>query len=185
MSFTDIMSDILLANNTFFDKLEAHKRGLKHYAFSLFLFNKNGEMLIQKRALTKYHSGGFWSNACCSHFRDKNEFQNKENTAKNRLEEEIGIDFQEDLKFVDVFEYCENVGNGLIENEIDYIFTGLIDDDTNFELNKNEVECVKFVSIDELKQDVLKNAHKYTIWFHLILENQILLNKICNSIIKI
>ena len=71
------MSDVLLTDNTLFDKLDTHKKGLKHYAFSVFLFNKKGEFLLQKRATNKYHSGGLWSNTCCSHFRNIDEFNNK------------------------------------------------------------------------------------------------------------
>ena len=145
------MSGILLANGTLFDKLETHKQGLKHYAFSVFLFNKNGELLLQKRAVNKYHSGGLWSNTCCSHFRNENEFQNKEITAKQRLKEELGIDFTGDLQLMKLFEYQAQVGD-LIENEMDYIFTGEINDDiANISKNKkkNEAEEVKFVSLNE------------------------------------
>ena len=169
------MSDILLANGTLFDKLETHKQGLKHYAFSVFLFNKNGELLLQKRAVNKYHSGGLWSNTCCSHFRNIKEFQNKQNTAKRRLKEELGIDFTGDLHLMKVFEYQTQVGD-LIENEIDYIFTGEIDDNIaniSKNINKNEVEEVKFLSSNELKNDIKTNSNLYTEWLKLILNNDI------------
>ena len=175
MNFTCIMSDILLANGTLFDKLKTHKQGLKHYAFSVFLFNKNGELLLQKRAINKYHSGGLWSNTCCSHFRNENEFQNKEITAIERLKEKLGIDFIGDLQFVKIFEYQTQVGD-LIENEIDYIFTGEIDDDIaniSKNINKNEAEEVKFMSLNELKNDIKTNSELYTEWLKLILNNNI------------
>lgn len=169
------MSGILLANGTLFDKLETHKQGLKHYAFSVFLFNKNGELLLQKRAVNKYHSGGLWSNTCCSHFRNENEFQNKEITAKQRLKEELGIDFTGDLQLMKLFEYQAQVGD-LIENEMDYIFTGEINDDIaniSKNINKNEAEEVKFVSLNELKNDIKIHDNFYTEWLKLILNNNI------------
>lgn len=165
------MSDILLANGALFDKLKTHKQGLKHYAFSVFLFNKNGELLLQKRAVNKYHSGGLWSNTCCSHFRNENEFQNKEITAKQRLKEELGIDFTGDLQLMKLFEYQAQVGD-LIENEIDYIFTGEIED-VSQNINQNEAEEVKFMSLNELKHDIKTNSELYTEWLKLILNNDI------------
>ena len=179
------MSDVLLTDNTLFDKLDTHKKGLKHYAFSVFLFNIKGEFLLQKRATNKYHSGGLWSNTCCSHFRNVDEFNNKEKTAKNRLQEELGVDFKGSLNFVDVFEYNEKVNNGLIENEVDYIFTGLIDDDIvaiREKINKNEAEDVDFIDLEGLKYDINNNSHKYTKWFYLMMNDKSLLKKITKSL---
>ena len=179
------MSNVLLTDNTLFDKLDTHKKGLKHYAFSVFLFNKKGELLLQKRVINKYHSGGLWSNTCCSHFRNVDEFNNKEKTAKNRLQEELGVDFKGSLNFVDVFEYNEKVNNGLIENEVDYIFTGLIIDDIaniRNNINTDEVEDVIFLTLKELKKDIQDNNEKYTKWLKLIIKNDKLLDKISKTI---
>jgi len=164
------MSNILLKDYSFCNKLEAHKKGLKHFAFSVFLFNKD-KLLIQKRAKNKYHSGGLWSNTCCSHFRNIDEFNNKENTIKNRLYEEIGLKYTNKLSQIGVFDYNEKVGN-LIENEIDYIFIGFIEDDIKLNLNKEEVDDVKFIDIKELKEDIKENGQNYTIWLKLILNDK-------------
>ena len=96
-------------------------------------------------------------------------------TAKIRLKDELGIDFTDDLKFIKIFEYQTQVGD-LIENEIDYIFTGEIDDDIaniSKHINKNEVEEVKFLSLDELKNNIKTNSNLYTEWLKLILNNDI------------
>lgn len=167
------MSKILLADKTLCDKLKAHKEGLCHFAFSVFLFNSNNELLLQKRAKSKYHSGGLWSNTCCSHFIDENELKNRKYIVKKRLLNELGILFNRELKEVFIFEYNSNVGNGLIENEIDYIFSGFISDNecNNFRLNPDEVECVKFVDIGWLKDDVKIHPENYTQWLKLIINS--------------
>ncbi len=163
------MADVLLINGETYDKLETHKKGLQHFAFSVFLFNTNGNLLIQKRAKNKYHSGGLWSNSCCSHFANLKEFSNKEEIIKRRLKEELGIEFNGELQFIDIFAYKADVGNGLVENEVDYIYKGLIKvDDTEFHLNDNEVEEVKFIGIDELKREISLKPNEYTSWLRLI-----------------
>ena len=166
------MAELLLINGEQIDKLEAHKKGLQHFAFSVFLFNKKGELLIQKRAKKKYHSGGLWSNSCCSHFADLQEFSNKEYTIKKRLKEELGIDFNSELEFIDIFSYKANVDNGLVENEVDYIYKGVVEIEPKFHFNENEVEEVKFIKIDELKKDIFLKPEKYTTWLKLICENE-------------
>ena len=171
------MSDILLTNGEVFDKLDAHRLGLQHYAFSVFLFDRHNKLLIQKRAKNKYHSGGLWSNSCCSHFRNKNEFQNKDLAIKQRIAEELGITYTDELKFIDIFTYKTNVG-AVIENEIDYIFTGLINEDINIYFNQDEVEDIKFLSIHDLLKDIKCNPNKYTEWFKKILSNKEILTKL-------
>ena len=168
------MNNILLTNGELYDKLLTHKEGLQHYAFSLFLFNEKNEILIQKRANCKYHSGGLWSNSCCSHFKNIDEFNNKEQTIRNRLKEELGIDYLGDLKNVCHFEYNKNVGSCLIENEFDYIFIGKISSATEFKLNKEEIEDIKFITIEDLKQELDKNTNNYTVWLKLIIVNNLL-----------
>src|SRR5258705_9255778 len=101
------------------EKMEAHQKGLLHRAFSVFIFNEKGQMLLQQRAATKYHSGGKWSNACCSHPRPGEEL---EAAAKRRLREELGIGTT--LKKIFEFSYKVEFENGLTENELDHVFAG-------------------------------------------------------------
>ncbi len=166
-----MMSKILLADGRMFDKIEAHKKGLQHFAFSVFLFNKNNELLLQKRAKNKYHSGGLWSNTCCSHFQKKSDIKNCKKIIKKRIFEELGINLESDLTEAFIFKYNVNVGNDLIENEIDYVFKTTIDSNSvNYSLNRDEVEEIKFVDIKWLQNDLKINPEKYTKWLELIFE---------------
>ena len=176
------MSKILLADNTLYDKLATHKEGLKHFAFSVFLFNQDNNLLIQKRAKNKYHSGSLWSNTCCSHFRSLNEFNNRIRAIKQRLFDELGLSFDGILNEVCVFEYQSDVGSGLTENEIDYIYTGKIDNNDKYTLNKNEVEEIDFIELAELKKKIFTDPNKYTEWLKIILKNEELLQKINQSL---
>ena len=188
------MSDILLTNGELCDKLKAHQLGLQHYAFSILLFNENNEILLQKRAKCKYHSGGLWSNTCCSHFRNNTEFANKEDTAKARLKEELGIDFHNTLTYMMTFSYNkpvisnnnnnDNDDKYLIENEIDDIFVGKITPSTTLFLNQNEVDDVKFVNFDKLIMDINTNSTIYTQWFIEIMNNDDITAKIKNFLQK-
>ena len=167
------MNNILLSNGALYDKLQTHQRGLQHYAFSIFLFNSSKELLLQKRALNKYHSGGLWSNTCCSHFKSLKEFNNKEIAIKQRLKDEIGINFAGELKFTTIFKYKATVGS-LIENEIDYIYIGNCDYDVNrvkHSLNRDEVADLKYMSLLDLKQDIKLEPQNYTVWLKKILIN--------------
>ena len=101
------------------EKMEAHEKGLLHRAFSVFIFNDKGEMLLQQRALNKYHSGGLWTNACCSHPRPG---EDTLQAAKRRLMEEMGIETSLTLK--NSFTYKTAFENGLTEHEFDHIFIG-------------------------------------------------------------
>lgn len=171
------MSEILLADGTLFDKLEAHKQGLQHYAFSVFLFAKDN-LLLQKRSMKKYHSGGLWTNTCCSHFSSMEELNNKEKTAVRRLYEELGVNYKRDLHFVDVCEYQADVDNGLTENEIDYIFVGKIAVDIDIKPNPEEVESVIFDDFHALIENVKKSPQIYTKWLQIILANSNFIQKI-------
>lgn len=144
------------------EKMEAHRLGLLHRAVSVFLFNTKGEMLIQKRALSKYHSGGLWANACCSH---PIPGESSLMAAERRLFEELGIKAQ--LSFRDVFHYRAAVGLDLIEHEIDHLFTGLYDGASR--LDPNEVEEVKWMPVSEIISDMAQNPEKYTAWFQILL----------------
>ncbi|MBU4298760.1 isopentenyl-diphosphate Delta-isomerase [Patescibacteria group bacterium] len=143
------------------EKLKAHQEGKLHRAFSVFIFNKKGELLLQKRAESKYHSGGLWSNACCSHPRPG--FGIKEE-AKKRLKEEMGI--KVDLKETFSFIYKAKVGD-LIEHEFDYVFVGKFDGEPK--PNKSEVEDWKWLNEKDLRKDIKENPERYTLWLKIIL----------------
>ena len=145
------------------DKIKAHREGKLHRAFSIFLFNKRGELLIQKRAKSKYHSPGLWSNTCCSHPRPDRELEDE---VKRRLKEEMGI-VECDLKEVFGFTYNLKVGD-LIEHEFDHVFWGTFEG--NPKPDPAEVESWKWVNLIELKKDIKENPGKYTAWFKIILD---------------
>ena len=146
------------------EKLEAHKQGLLHRAFSILLFNSKGELLIQQRSSEKYHSPNLWTNTCCSHPRPG---ESVVDAAHRRLLEEMGI--QTELKLAFKFTYRVVMDNGLIENEVDYVFTGSFDG--NPELNIDEVSDYKYVSVDAIKSDIRINGENYTSWFKLLLSH--------------
>lgn len=143
------------------EKLKAHREGKMHRAFSIFIFNKKRELLLQKRAESKYHSSGLWSNTCCSHPRTG--FDLKEE-AKKRLKEEMGI--KADLKEIFSFIYKAKVGE-LIEHEFDYVFIGKFDGEPK--PNEKEVADWKWLTEKELRKDIQKNPEKYTPWLKIIL----------------
>ena len=145
------------------EKMQAHQNGLLHRAFSVFLFNDKGEMLLQKRADGKYHSPGKWTNACCSHPRMEETYAE---AAKRRLKEELGIDAQIHEKFH--FIYKADVGKDLWEHELDYVFTGNYQKE--FNLNPEEVSEVRFISMENLEKEMKKNPENFTEWFKIILE---------------
>jgi len=145
-------------------KLEAHQKGLLHRAFSIFIFNQRGQLMMQQRALDKYHSGGLWTNTCCSHPIAN---ESTEETARKRLSEEMGIAC--DLKPVTKFIYKAELGNGLIEHEYDHVFIGYSNDDPI--LNKNEANAWKWMDIDVLKEEINSKPDLYTAWLKPALEH--------------
>lgn len=145
------------------EKQQAHINGLLHRAFSVFLFNSNGEMLLQKRASGKYHSPLKWTNAVCSHPRNEETYLVG---AKRRVKEELGIDVELSEKFN--FIYKADVGNGLWEHELDHVFTGTFEGE--FYLNKEEVEEVRYISLENLNKEISENPDNFTEWFKIILE---------------
>ena len=144
------------------EKLEAHRKGELHRAFSIFVFNSNGEMLLQKRAFEKYHSGGLWTNTCCSHPAPG---ESMETAAHKRLQEEMGFDCS--LKEVFHFTYKTSLDNDLTEHELDHVFIGYYDDAP--EVNASEVVEWKYADTKELQNDIVTNPGKYTVWFKLVL----------------
>ncbi|MFY8037198.1 MAG: isopentenyl-diphosphate Delta-isomerase [Cyclobacteriaceae bacterium] len=146
------------------EKLEAHQKGLLHRAFSILVFNSKGEMLIQKRATTKYHSGGLWTNACCSHPVPQEDIFI---AVKRRLKFEMGIELQPTFDYK--FTYRTSLDKNLIEYEVDYVFKGIYDGAP--QVNRDEVEDWKYCTLDELHQQVRSNPDAFTYWFKLILEH--------------
>ena len=139
-------------------KLEAHEKGLLHRAFSIFIFNSRYELLLQKRASSKYHSGGLWTNTCCSHPR---EGEDTLDAANRRLDEEMGI--KTSLRKVYDFIYKAELDNQLTEHEFDHVFYGVCDRDPK--LNKDEAEDFKWIDMETLNNDIIKNEDNYTVWF--------------------
>ncbi len=145
------------------EKMEAHRKGLLHRAFSVVLFNSKGEILIQKRAQSKYHSGGLWTNACCSHPLPNEPIAE---ATQRKLKQEMGIELQ--TTFAYKFFYYTQFEANLIEHECDHVFTGTFDGVPI--INPNEVEDWKYISMEKLCEDVRANPDHYTYWFKLILD---------------
>src|SRR2546423_8808562 len=139
-------------------KMEAHQTGKLHRAFSVFIFDAEGRMLLQQRALNKYHSGGLWTNACCSHPRPG---ENTTMEAKRRLKEELGFDTA--LRPMFQFTYRAAFENGLAEHEFDHVFygqyAGIIDADPN------EVLSYRYESMEEIEKQLEQQPEKFTVWF--------------------
>jgi isopentenyl-diphosphate Delta-isomerase len=140
------------------EKMEAHEKALLHRAFSVFIFNSKNEMLIHQRAFSKYHSGGLWTNACCSHPREN---ETAEQAAHRRLEEEMGFDCDIDHQFS--FVYKAELDQGLTEHEFDHVFTGIYE--SEIKPNPEEVAAFKYISISDLKKDLNAHPERYTEWF--------------------
>lgn len=142
------------------EKLEAHQKNLRHRAFSVFIFKKTPklELLLQKRALNKYHSPGLWTNTCCSHPRPGEDILK---AGERRLKEEMGI--QTALSSIGNFHYIAHFENGLVENELDHVLIGFITDE-NFQVNPEEVETYRWIDIDTLEKELLQSPPQFTPW---------------------
>jgi len=142
------------------EKLEAHRKALLHRAFSVFIFNGKGEMLLQQRASQKYHSAGLWTNACCSHPRPG---EDTREAAIRRLKEELG--FTTGLEKIFDFTYRSEFENGLTEFEFDHVFVGRYD--KGVFPNKEEVSDYCYKPLNEIGASLGSDPGKYTAWFHL------------------
>tara|TARA_B110000196_G_scaffold63837_2_gene53619 strand:- start:2703 stop:3239 length:537 start_codon:yes stop_codon:yes gene_type:complete len=142
-------------------KIEAHEKGLLHRAFSIFILNDDNELLLQKRALNKYHSPGLWTNTCCSHPRDNEDVLNAGN---RRLVEEMG--FKTELKPFLSFVYKVKFDNGLTEHEFDHVLIGKYNKEPL--INHEEVCDWKWIDLDKLNIDIINNSENYTVWFKII-----------------
>lgn len=145
------------------EKMEVHEKGLLHRAFSIIIFNKNKEMMIQKRASTKYHCGGMWTNTCCGHPLANEEL---ETAANRRLQQEMGI--QTKLHDIGKFHYTTTFNNGLTENEIDHVLVGEYNENPN--PDPNEADDWKWITLENLKSAMAKNPEQFTFWFHEIIK---------------
>lgn len=145
------------------EKMEAHEKGLLHRAFSVFVFNNSNQLLLQRRALNKYHSGGLWTNTCCSHPRKGEKLID---AGMRRLQEEMG--FTTSLKEQFSFIYYAKLDQGLIEHELDHVLFGRFNELTAF--NTEEVMDAKFVELKELEENIIANPQLYTEWFKIIFE---------------
>ena len=144
-------------------KMEAHEKAVLHRAFSVFIFNDKDELMLQQRAANKYHSPLLWTNSCCSH--QRNGESNLE-AGKRRLQEEMG--FVCELEEVTSFIYKALFDNGLTEHELDHIMIGNYDN--NPIINREEVESFKWMTLEEVKNEMVKQPEIYTEWFKIIFD---------------
>lgn len=158
-----ILVDVLDNPLGLMPKMEAHERGVLHRAFSVFIFNSSGELLLQQRAADKYHSPLLWTNTCCSHQRDG---ESSIEAARRRLQEEMG--FSTDMEELFWFIYKAPFDNGLTEHELDHVLTGRFDGIP--EINKKEVAAYKWMSLEAVKEDIEQSPEVYTAWFKIIFE---------------
>ena len=139
------------------EKMEAHEKGALHRAFSVFIFNSKGDIILQKRSREKYHSGVLWSNTCCSHPRPGESLSEATN---RRLMEEMGMSTE--LFHTFSFQYKSKLDHNMIENELDHVFIGYSNDIP--EPNKDEVEGYCYMSPDVLGMGFEKHPEEYTEW---------------------
>ena len=144
-------------------KLEAHEKAVLHRAFSVFILNDKGELMLQQRAHHKYHSPLLWTNTCCSHQR---EGETNTQAGTRRLEEEMG--FVTPLKELFHFIYKAPFDNGLTEHELDHVMIGYYNGEP--QINQDEVESWKWMSIEAVKEDMLVHPDLYTVWFKIIFD---------------
>ncbi|MCE7864134.1 MAG: isopentenyl-diphosphate Delta-isomerase [Bacteroidetes bacterium CHB5] len=145
------------------EKMAAHQQGKLHRAFSVLIFNRSGQLLLQQRAINKYHSGGLWTNTCCSHPKPGEDILD---AGRRKLMQEMGIDCT--LTFSHKFLYKAELDNNLIEHELDHVLVGFYDVEPR--INPDEVMNWKFDSLNEIKQNVRLQPEDYTSWFKLILQ---------------
>ena len=162
-----ILVDLLDNQLGLMPKMEAHEKAVLHRAFSVFIFNDEGELMLQQRAAHKYHSPLLWTNTCCSHQRDG---ESNIEAGKRRLIEEMG--FKTDLKEIFSFVYKAPFDNGLTEHELDHVMIG------NFngtpKINPDEVASYKWMTLEAVKKDIELQPKLYTAWFKIIFKESYL-----------
>ena len=144
-------------------KMEAHEKAILHRAFSVFILNKEGQLMLQQRALHKYHSPGLWTNTCCSHQRMGE--TNLEAGAR-RLQEEMG--FEAPLEELFSFIYKAPFDNGLTEHELDHVLLG--HHNAVPEINTEEVASWKWMDLDQVAKEIITMPDQYTVWFKIIFD---------------
>ena len=142
------------------EKIQAHKDAKLHRAFSIYVYNPKGQLLLQKRAAKKYHCRSLWSNTCCGHPRKS---ETVEQAVHRRLKEEMGFECELTKKFQ--FIYKSPFKNGLTEHEFLHVFTGTYNEDPK--INPEEADDFRWINMDELKQDIQNNPENYTPWFRM------------------
>ena len=162
-----ILVDVLDNQLGLMPKMEAHEKAVLHRAFSVFIFNDEGELMLQQRAAHKYHSPLLWTNTCCSHQRDG---ESNIEAGKRRLIEEMG--FKTNLKEIFSFVYKAPFDNGLTEHELDHVMIG------NFngvpKINPDEVASFKWMTLEAVKKDIKLQPNIYTAWFKIIFKESYL-----------
>jgi isopentenyl-diphosphate delta-isomerase len=144
------------------EKMAVHRNGQLHRAFSVLIYNSKGEMLLQKRAEGKYHAGGLWTNACCSHPRPEEDIKKE---AEERLFSEMGV--RAKLEEIFSFMYKAEFENGLVEYEFDHVFEGVFNDEPK--INPAEADEWRWIAPADLKAEIIANPENFTPWFRLIL----------------
>lgn len=139
------------------EKLEAHQKGLLHRAFSVFIFNSKGQLLMQQRADEKYHSAGLWTNTCCSH---PNYGETTLDAIHRRMKEEMDMEAEVAFKFK--FTYKALLENNLTEHEIDHVYFGFSDERPT--INLEEAKNWKYISLEELEKELSAHPENYTAW---------------------
>jgi isopentenyl-diphosphate delta-isomerase len=145
------------------EKIEAHEKAVLHRAFSVFIFNNSGELMLQQRAAHKYHSPLLWTNTCCSHQRLG---ESNTEAGKRRLREEMGFEVDLDEKFY--FIYKAEFDNGLTEHELDHVMLGYYNGEPT--INPQEVASWKWIDMEVLEKDIIDNPQNYTAWFKIIFD---------------
>jgi isopentenyl-diphosphate delta-isomerase len=156
------------------EKLDVHRKGILHRCFSIFIFNHKGEVLLQKRAKTKYHSGGLWTNTCCGHPKAG---ESTETAAHRRLKEEMGFDCPMSEKFT--FIYRAELDNGYTEHELDHVFTGQFDGEIN--PNPDEADDYAWRPLDEIHDEINRHPERFTVWSALAFNEMLLREALLNS----
>ena len=144
-------------------KMEAHEKAILHRAFSVFILNKEGQLMLQQRALSKYHSPGLWTNTCCSHQRLG---ETNIEAGTRRLQEEMG--FKTPLKELFSFVYKATLDNGLTEHEFDHVILGYYDSEPI--INHEEVTNWKWMNLEEIIKEIKTTPDNYTAWFKIIFD---------------
>ena len=139
-------------------KTAVHRAGLLHRAFSIFMVDARGRLLLQQRSRKKYHSGGLWANSCCGHPRPG---ERTLTAARRRLGEELGVNG--DLSFGFFARYQSKLGKGMHENEFVYVYFGLLDERPN--PNPDEIADVEWLHLDEIRRRLKRRPDAFTVWF--------------------